>query len=254
MAMDQRTAHATTHIFGLTLMAAVTIAATVLGLLFTEGEGTFIPTAVIAVAVTWIVWRFDRTWAYALGVVGTLAVGAGLFFLAFGVFQIFSPIEFILGLVWVLGFFISLVSGVRAFTASRRARREHASSGRRFRGTVLGLAGVLSVVSIVGFFLTRSTVSDDQTRGAAVLDMTKFEFEPMSTTLSPGQSLLLSNGDPFAHDFTIEVFDIYEHLTPGGEAIVDLSSVPPGTYTYICSLHTNPDTGEGMTGEITIES
>jgi hypothetical protein len=51
--------------------------------------------------------------------------------------------------------------------------------------------------------------------------MTKFEFDPNDTTVSQGQKLLVSNSDPFAHDITLEESDIYEHLTPGSEALVD---------------------------------
>ena len=252
--VNERTAHASTHIFGLALLAAATIAATVLALLFTEGEGTFVPTALIAIAVAGVVWRFDRTWAYVVGVIGTLAVTAGIFFLAFGIFQVFSPIEFILGLVLTLGFFISLVSGIRALVASIRDRTAPVSSGKRFRQTILGVVGALSVVSITGFFLTQSSVSNEQADQAVTVDMTKFEFEPHDITVNEGQMLLVTNSDPFAHDITLEEFDVYEHLTPGSEALVSLSSVPPGTYTYHCSLHTDPSTGEGMTGQITVES
>jgi plastocyanin len=86
---------------------------------------------------------------------------------------------------------------------------------------VLGVVGVLAVVSIGGSLLTRSSVSDDQAGEAVTADMTKFEFDPNDTTVSQGQKLLVSNSDPFAHDITLEESDIYEHLTPGSEALVD---------------------------------
>lgn len=254
MKVSERTAHATTQIFGLVLLTGATLTATIIGLLFTEGEGTFIPFAVIAGVVTWIVWRFDRTWATIIGIVGTLATTSGLFFLAFGVFQVFSPLEFILGLVLVFGFFISLVAGIMVLVARSKNRTEPVSGGRRFRRTVMGVTGFLAVVSIGGFLLTRSTVGEAEAQGAAAVDMAKFEFEPGSTTVSQGQNLIVSNSDPFAHDLTIDQFEISEHFGPGSKGIVDLSAVPPGTYTYICTLHTDPTTGEGMTGELTIES
>lgn len=254
MPVSERTSHATTQIFGLVLLTVAALTATILGLLFTEGEGTFIPSAVIAGAVTWIVWRFDRTWATIIGIVGSLASTLGIFFLAFGVFHVFSPLEFILGLVLVFGFFISLVAGVMVLVARFRDKTAPVSEGTRFRRTVMGLTGLLAVVSIGGFVLTRSTVSETEAQGAVAIEMAKFEFEPSSTTVSRGQSLFVSNSDPFAHDLVIEEFNISEYFGPGSEGIVDLGAVPPGTYTFICSLHTNPTTGEGMTGELTIES
>lgn len=254
MPVTERAAHATTQIFGLMLLTTATVAAAVIGLLFTEGEGTFIPSAVIAAAVTWVVWRFDRTWATVIGIVGTLAATLGLFFLAFGVFQIFSPVEFIVGVMLVLGFFISLVAGIMVLVARFRNRMAPVAAGRRFRRTVIGVVGVLAVVSIGGFVLTRSTVSEAEAQGAVAVDMAKFEFEPGNTTVSQGQNLLVTNSDPFAHDFTLDEFGVYQYFGPGSDGVVDLGSVPPGTYTYVCSLHTDPNTGEGMTGQLTIES
>ncbi len=146
MQEHERAAHAHTQIFGLALLTAAAVIAAVVGLLFTEGEGTFIPIAVIAAAVTWIVWRFDRTWATIVGILGTLVTFLGLWFLAFGLFQVFSPIEFIVGLLLVFGFFISLIAGIMALVARAKNRRVQATGGGRFRRTVTSVLGVLAVV------------------------------------------------------------------------------------------------------------
>ncbi len=82
--------------------------------------------------------------------------------------------------------------------------------------------------------------------------MTNFEFEPFSTTASADDGILMVNNDAFAHDFTLDEYDIYVHLGPGSEAIVDLSSVPPGTYDYYCSLHSDGVTG--MTGTLKVDA
>ena len=81
--------------------------------------------------------------------------------------------------------------------------------------------------------------------------MANFEFDPGTTVVSQGQGLLVVNTDAFAHDFTLDDFDIYTYFGPGSEAVVDLSSVPPGTYDYFCSLHSEGD--DPMTGTITVE-
>lgn len=255
MTARERTAHSTTQAFGLGLIAAAMVVVSVLTLVMFDGDdiGLFGLIAVVSVALTWVVWRFDRLWARILGIVGSLFAGLSAFFLAFGVFQPFSPLEFIVGLAFVLGFFISLVSGIMAVVAGMRHRLSSTSGGRRFRRGVLGLLGLAAVVSIVGFILTRSTVDEAEASGAATVEMANFEFEPQTMTVSSGQDLLVANSDAFAHDFTLEQFDIEVHLGPGSEAIVDLSRVPPGSYDYFCSLHIDPSTGEGMTGQITVE-
>lgn len=249
----ERPAYATTQAFGLALMATAMVVVTILTMVLFDSEGSYWPLAGIAAAVTFVVWRFDRMWAKILGLLGTLAIGATTFYFAFGLFQPFSPLEFIIGLMVVVGFFTSLVGGIMTLAVGRRRDSGPTPAGRRFRKVVLGVIGVASVVSVVGFLLTRTTVAEAEAQGAATVDMTNFEFHPGATSMASDQGLLLVNKDPFAHDFTLDELDIQVDVRPGSEAIVDLSSLPPGTYHYFCSLHTDPATGEGMTGELTIE-
>lgn len=254
MTARQRPAYSTTQLFGLSLMATAMIVVTILTPILTDSEDSFWPIAAVATAAALIVWRFHGIWAQVLGLLGTLAVGAGAFFFAFGIFQLFSPIEFIVGLVFVVGFLTSLVGGIMTLAVGRRRDPGPTMRGRRFRQVALGFMGVASVVSVVGFFLTRTTVTDAEAQGTATVEMINFEFEPLTTSMTSDQGLLLVNEDAFAHDFTLDQYDIYVYTGPGSEAVVDLSSVPPGTYDYFCSLHTDPATGEGMTGQLTIEA
>lgn len=79
--------------------------------------------------------------------------------------------------------------------------------------------------------------------------MTTAKRTAHSTTQILGLALMagvIVSNDVFAHDFTLDDFDIYIYLGPGSEAVVDLSSVPPGTYDYFCSLHS--EGGDPMTG------
>ena len=249
----QRPAYATTQLFGLILIAAAMIAVIIVELLFLDAEESFWPVAVASVLFAGVVWRFDALWARIIGLVGTLAIGGAMFFFAFGIFQPLSPIEFIVGLLFVIGVLTALAGGVMTLIVGRKREPGPSEKGRRFRQIAVGFIGVASVVSIVGFFLTRSVVSDDEAAGAATLEMVDFEFSPLSTSVSSDQSLVVVNRDLFAHDFTLDEYDIYAYTGPGSEAAIDLSSVPAGTYTFVCSLHTNPSTGEGMTGQLTIE-
>lgn len=250
----ERPLYATTQLFGLALMATAMTVVTILTIFVFDTEDSFWPLAAIAVVVTLVVWRFDGVWAKTLGLLGTLAIGGSAFFFALGLFHPFSPIEFPVGLLVVVGFFASLVAGIMTLAVGRRRDPGPTPRGRRFRQLALGAMSVASVVSVVGFFLTRTTVAEAEAQGAATVEMSNFEFDPAATSMASEQGLLLINRDAFAHDFTLDELDIHIDIGPGSEAIVDLSSVPPGTYDYFCSLHTDPATGEGMTGQLTIES
>ncbi|MGB7858909.1 MAG: cupredoxin domain-containing protein [Acidimicrobiia bacterium] len=254
MSDRERTTHGSLQLLGLTMMSLAIVTLIAVSLLIlgdTEEIGLFVLVGVVSIAVTFVVWRFDTTWARIVGLIGALAVGAIVWWLAFGVFQIFSPIEFIVGLAMFLGILLALIWGVMALVSGMKDRVGPTRTDRALRTGVLGLIGVLSVVSIVGFIFTRETVSAAEAAGATSLNMVDFEFDP-SETVTDGK-LLIHNADPFAHDLTIEDLDVLVYVGPGSDAIVDLSSAAPGTYDYFCSLHTDPSTGEGMTGQITIE-
>jgi plastocyanin len=251
MTTKERTAHANTQTFGLVLISAALLVAVLLTLVLFDGDdiALILVPAVAAVGATFVTWRFDSQWARALGIVGTV-LSLGAFFLAFGLFHVFSPIEFVVALAYVLGFFMSLVGAVRALLAGGKGKQVPAYSGGRFRTTVLAVIGAAAVVSIAGFLLTKESVSDSESAGATALEMLKFEFNPGSSALPLDGKLLIQNSDPFVHDFTLDEMDIAVTVGPGSEALVDLSGLASGTYDYICSLHSDGETG--MIGTIKI--
>jgi plastocyanin len=252
MAEHQRTAHAATQTFGLALITAVFLTAMILTLiLFGGGDiALFVILTALVGGAAFLTWRFDTQWARALGLVGTvLALGA--FFFGFGIFQVFSPIEFVMGLAYVIGWVLSLVAGIRAILASRKDRTGPSLRESRTPVVVLGVIGVAAVVSVAGFLVTRQTVSDEEAAGATEIDMTNFEFDPETSSLAAGATILVKNSDPFAHDFTLDEFDISERLGPSSEVLIDLAGIAPGTYTYFCSLHSDGE--EGMVGTIVID-
>lgn len=252
MTDGEKTTRMTAQAIGLTVMAAAMTIVVILSFILLGGEdvATFLVATVLAAAGAFLAWRFDSTWARVLALVVTLAVVLFTFWFAFGVFQPFSPLDFITGFGYMIGFLFALIGGIAGLV-----RRDSAPRKRLQTGT-LGLIGVLSVVSIGGFLFTRSTVSDTDQAGATVLDMVDFEFAPGTTTVATDGKLLLTNSDPFAHDLTLDDPEIYVYLGPGGESLVDLSNVPAGTYEYWCSLHTFEEDGvkDGMVGTLTIES
>ena len=83
-----------------------------------------------------------------------------------------------------------------------------------------------------------------------IAEMVKFEFDPGSSALPVDGKLLIQNSDPFVHDFTLDDLDIAVSIGPGSEALVDLTGLTAGTYDYICSLHSDGETG--MVGTIVI--
>ncbi len=254
MTDETRTAHSTTQAFGLTLILVALLVMTVLSVvLFGAGDAVFPAVVAIVVGVAlYLVRRFDTTWTRILGMVITVAAFVTTFFLAFGVLQPFSPIEFIVSLMYVLGIVLALVGGIMALVAGRKDKAGPTTGETRLRTATLGLIGVAAVISIVGFFVTKSSVSAAEAAGATSVEMANFEFDPYTSSATAGENLLVANTDAFAHDFTLEEFGIYVYVGPGSEALVDLSAAAPGTYDYFCSLHS--DGTEGMTGTITIES
>lgn len=253
MTEAERVRYGSMQILGLTLLsvALVTVMILLVVLGSTEELGFFGVITALSLVVTGLVWRVDRTWARVLGLVGAIAVFGTAFFLGFGIFQIFSPIEFIVGLLIVFGFLLALIGGVMALVAGLRNRREPAKVERPLRKVVLGAIAVASVVSVVGYVTTRQSVSAAEAGDATTVDMVNFEFDP--DAISTDGRVLVHNADPFAHDFTIESLDVSVDVRPGSDALVDLSSAAPGTYDLVCTLHTDPSTGEGMVGQVTVQ-
>lgn len=252
MVNRERAAHATTQTFGLALLTAVWLFVLILDLVLFDGDDVamFAILTAITGAATFLTWRFDTQWARALGLVGTVA-SLGGFFLGFGLFQIFSPIEFVLALVYVLGILLSLVAGIMAIIAGARHKAGPSPRETRVPMVALGLIGIAAVVSVAGFLVTRQTVSTEEAAGATTIDMVAFEFSPESSTVPAGTTILVNNTDPFTHDFTLDALDIAEPVGPGGKVLIDLSTAAPGTYDYVCTLHTSD--GEGMVGTIVID-
>ncbi len=252
----ERTAHSTTQALGLGMMTAALLIVVVVSLIVLGGEDiAFVAVpAAIAVVATFLVWRFDQLWARIVGVVATLLIGFLTWFFAFGVLAVFSPIEFIVGLLTLFGLILALYGGIAAIVAGTRGTAGPTDAEKRIPKVVAAVIGVAAVISIVGYVATRATVSDAEAAGATPLDMVKFEFDPVTETMNSGGSLLVANKDPVNHDFTLDELDIHVAFGPLSEKIVDLSAAPPGTYRYYCSIHAaDGDDTDGMTGTITIE-
>jgi len=248
---DQQPSRMTAQAFGLTLMAVAMAIIVAVSFVVYGGEdvGMFLVVTLLAGAAAFVVWRFNALWARIFGLVATIGVGFVTVFFAFGVAQLFSPLEFITGLGYALGLLFALIGGIVGLFKT-------GASSAKLRKGALVLIGVASLVSVVGFIATRSTVSDAEAAAAVALNMENFEFAPGSLSVAASDKLLLINSDIVAHDLSLEEGDVYVRLGPGGESLVELGDLPTGTYDYFCSLHSFEENGvkEGMVGTITIES
>ena len=242
------------QVFGLILLAVAFAIFVPVGLFFLDpGAALFAVVLTVAfAAMAYVILRYDSTWAKAIALVVTIGAGAtGAIYNAFGVFQVFSPVEFVGGLFTLFGFLFAVIGGIVALV-KRRSSEPAGARSLKIRQAVLGVVGLGLVVSIVGFFLTRSSVAEAQAEGATVVDMGDFEFLPSTVSVDQGAMLLFTNSDVWAHDFTLEDYELYQYFGPGSEALVDVSALSAGTYVFFCSLHTFD--GDGMVGTLTIES
>ncbi|MGQ0850111.1 MAG: cupredoxin domain-containing protein [Actinomycetota bacterium] len=246
-----RVAHRSTQILGLALMSAVMVLGAVISLVTGAAEaGAASAAASVLLLVTFLVWRFDRTWARIVGLIFTVIMLATLNFAVFGLFQPFSPIEFVSGLMSLVGFVFALAGGIVALRDKRKGRVGPTAGETRLRRSALGIIGLGAVVSVAGFFLTRHTVSAADAAAAEALDMRNYAFSPADLRVETGEKLLVHNSDAYVHDFAFDLISVKASVRPGSDALIDLSAASAGTYTYYCSLHS--DGTSGMVGTITI--
>lgn len=260
MATSERTTHSKKQFLGLALVAGVLVFAVGLTLALGEaGDGfffVFVAAAAIAVAIAYLAWRFDTLWARVVGLVGALLLLFATFFFIFGIFEPFSPIEFVIGVAYTIGIILAIVGGIMAIVAGRRGKMGATARDNQLPRAIAIVLGAAVVISIVGFFATRSTVSDAEAAGAVEVQMKNSEFTPEIVTAAAGTKLLVKNSDLFTHDFTIDEYDIEVKLGPGSSKLVEIPASATGSVPFYCSIHSDGDgpSRSGMTGSITIGS
>lgn len=258
MTSSDRTTHSKKQFMGHALIASVFLFFVVVSLLLGETEflAFLIVLAVIATAVAYVVWKFDALWARIVGLVAAILTLLSSFFFIFGIFQPFSPLEFVTGLAFTIGIILAIVGGIMALVAGRTGKMGDTTRDSQLTRTVLVVLGVATVFSIVGLFATKSTVSDEAAAGAVEIVMKDSEFDPASATVPAGSKLLVKNSDFFTHDFALDAFDIKVTIGPGSEKLIELPATASGPYDYYCSLHSSEDDGvrDGMIGDISVGS
>ena len=81
-----------------------------------------------------------------------------------------------------------------------------------------------------------------------------FKFEPSSLSIPAGKpvQVVFRNGSSSSpHTFTIQGANFELQADPGGSDAGTLPALPPGTYTFICSIPGHAQLG--MTGTLTVK-
>ena len=68
-----------------------------------------------------------------------------------------------------------------------------------------------------------------------------YRFDPKTIEIEAGQSVTWTNKDNFTH--TVQIDDQEDHKVEQGES-VSLTFDTPGTYHYVCTLHSKDMEGE----------
>lgn len=229
------------------------IAAALFGLDISEDLVFFGGVAVIAFLGAFLVWRFG-TWSKFVGILAGVLVGMAMFWTAFGLAAPASFFDFVPGILVLPGALIAIGASIAALLAGRKGRLTARPEAGERRGIqiVLGLVGLLALVSAALNVFTRSTASADEAQSTVV--MKDFEFEEDSYQVAAGSKVFVDNEDPFFHTFTVDGLDVDEDFVGGSSKIVEIPQTP-GEYILYCRPHTTDveDPGEDdMATRITV--
>ena len=193
-------------------------------------------TAAIGLIGAFFVSRFG-TWAKVLGVVVGVLIAMSLFWTAFGLFTPNSFFDFVPGLLVIPGALIAIVCCIAAIVAARRGHVTPGAVGGERRGIriVTGVVVALAALSAVLTFAGQSSVAGETELAVTLSD---FSFDQSSYEAAAGDTVVVSNDDPFLHTFTIDDLEIDEALSPGSEISIE---IPEGTGSYVvyCKPHTS---------------
>lgn len=219
----------------------------------------FLVIGIVLLTAAWLARRFG-TWAAIVGVVLTVAAALAGFWVAFGLAAVASPADFVPATMFVLGLGLSMAGGIRAIWRRRDPTdAATARGGRRLGVVAIAVVGAATVVSLGTNLVGRTSVDAAAARAATPVVMGPLEFTAAQVVVDAGDgaALLVDNQDAFLHDLVLPDQDLAVTVTPGSEALLDVSKLTPGTYTFYCSLHSDtsdPDpTTAGMAATLVVE-
>lgn len=110
----------------------------------------------------------------------------------------------------------------------------------------LGAAGLASValiviaaVSAIPSTSTTKTTTPPPVGGASVaLTISGFNFHPANFTVTPGESIVVTNNDGVAHTFTSKTGAFDTGTVNPGQTVTVKAPSNPGSYPYDCTIHT----------------
>lgn len=211
----------------------------------------FLVTAVIAFVASYLVRRFG-TWAKVVGILAGLVVGMMLFWTAFGLATPQSFFDFAPGLLVMPGALIAIVSCIGAIVAGRRNHLSDAPVGGERKGIRIVLTAILGLAALSAVLTIAAAMGGAE--GEPTVAASDFDFEPRTLEVDGGETIVISNEDPFGHTFTIDELDINEVLSAGQKVEVEIPD-DGGTYIFYCMPHTSTPkepSDEDMAGELTI--
>jgi len=212
---------------------------------------TVFPAILLAVVVllAGLVWRFGARALVLTAVLMLLSLAGNLPIMIEGLRFPASFFDFAPSLLALTGNLIALGGAVVALVARRR--RATRSTPTRVERTAAGalIAGlaVLAAVSAGLTIINRDSVSAEARAGALPVRMkgTTFQSERLEARAGEPVRILVKNADPGMHSFTIQALGTDVKVNPGSERLVELGTVPPGEYTYVCKLFGHDQTMKG---------
>lgn len=89
--------------------------------------------------------------------------------------------------------------------------------------------------------------STDQAKQPALITIVGFKYSPVELTVSPGQTVTVSNTDQVGHSVTSDDGTSFDtSIINEGQSKTFVAPTTPGQYPYHCSVHPN------MTGVLTV--
>ncbi len=193
-----------------------------------------VPTLVIVV----LVWRSGLTTPVAaIWAIVMLLISAPSIPNALGTFNSFFDAGLLIPAI--VSLMAAVVAGSAGFLHDRRGATRDASSAADRWALWATTAMVVGLMVASGALHLNSleVVSADDKAAAISVDIENSTFKPAQLTVPAGTptKFVITNRDLTVHTFTIEALGIDVKVLPGSEELIELSSLPAGTYVYVCT-------------------
>ncbi|CAN5891476.1 hypothetical protein BH23ACT10_BH23ACT10_16410 [soil metagenome] len=233
--------------FGLLLLAAAPLLMLIVGVvsgMSLADDGPFLAVvAVVSLLASALAWRYE-SWSKIVAIVVALLAAAAIFWMAFGLAFPASFGDFVPGVAFVLGFFLTLGGAIGAIVQGRRGNAA-ASATTGERRIIVGATAVLVVAMVASGALTLLTGNAAADASGQTATMADFAFAEGTYTVAADETatLVVHNSDGFVHDIAVPELGIDPvTVLPGSDAVVELPETPSGTYTIYCTLHSDTST------------